>query len=91
MLPSFACWDVLISFLSLMKHHGQKKLGEERIYFLYTSTSQSNIVQELKAETWRQKLQLKPWRSAAHWNEPLWLVLDKWSLGEQAIGSKASF
>lgn len=46
--------------VAVLKHRGQKQLGEERIYSVYTSTSLfiikgSQDKNPMGAETWRQE------------------------------------
>jgi hypothetical protein len=51
--------------IAVMKHHYQKKLGEERIYFYYISISQSTIQgcqdrNSNRSGTWRQARMQRP-------------------------------
>jgi hypothetical protein len=53
-----------------MKHHEQKQLGEERVNFPPSSSSQFFIKSSegrnsSRAGTWRQELRQRPWRGAA--------------------------
>ena len=55
-----------------MKHHGQKQVGEEKLYLAYTSTllfiiEGSQDKNSNRAGTWRQELTQRPWRDAAYW------------------------
>ena len=58
--------------ISVMKHHDQKQLGEERVYLTYSSTSlfiieRSQDRSSHKEGTWTQELMQRPWRGAAYW------------------------
>jgi hypothetical protein len=49
-----------------VRKHNQKLLGGERIYFTsQVSIHQGKSEQQLKTESWRQKLKQRPWRNAA--------------------------
>jgi hypothetical protein len=52
-----------------MKHRGQELLGEERVYFAHSSTSQF-IIKSSKGRIWRQELMQRPWRDTAYWLAP---------------------
>jgi hypothetical protein len=59
-------------FITVIKPHVQKQLGEERIYPAYPSRKQSIAEgsrdrSSSRAGAWRQKLIRRPWRSAANW------------------------
>ena len=67
-LKSLGCSCVLVKVtIALMKHHEQKQVVEEMVYWAYRSISggcqgrNSN-----KAGTWRQELMQRPWRGAAY-------------------------
>jgi hypothetical protein len=56
--------------IDAMKHHHQKKPGEERLthFTWYSIIEGCQTGQELKqGRTWRQELMQRPWRSAAYW------------------------
>jgi hypothetical protein len=50
----------------------KKQIGEEKVYSAYTSsllfiTKRNKDRNPHRAETWRQELMQRPWRSAAYW------------------------
>ena len=62
-----------------IKHHDQKPLGEERIFFIYTYISQTITEGSWgrilgRGGTWRQELMQRPWRNAASWLAPRGLL-----------------
>jgi hypothetical protein len=52
--------------VAVMKHHGQKQLGEERDFLAHTSMSWS-ITEGRQGRNLRQELRQKPWRNVAYW------------------------
>jgi len=63
-----ACFTMLLWVtITVMKHHDQKQIGEERVCLVYTSilpsiTEGSQDRNPNKAGTWRQELRQRPWR-----------------------------
>jgi hypothetical protein len=58
--------------VAVMKRHGQKQTGEERVYLTCTSTSlliigRSQNRNSRREGTWRQALMQRPWKSAIYW------------------------
>jgi hypothetical protein len=58
-----------------MKHHDKKQVGEKRLYLAYMFTSLFIIKgnqdrNSHRAETQKQELMQRPWRSAAYWLAP---------------------
>lgn len=65
-----AGWAVLVGVsIVAIKHCDQKQLEQERVYFPYTSTSQS-ITQGSWGRNLEARLMQKPWRNAACWLGP---------------------
>jgi hypothetical protein len=58
--------------IAVMRHHDQKQLREERLYFIHSSvsvfiTKGSQNRNSNNTGTWRQELMQRPWRGAAYW------------------------
>ena len=71
----FFHWVYTIVFvISVIKYHDHKQLGEQRVYFTYTSTPVhpwKKSGQELKqCRTWRQELMQGPQKRATYWLPP---------------------
>ena len=58
--------------IAMMKHHGQKQVGEERVSLTHTSISYSiseghQGKNSSSSKTWKHELMQRQWRGAADW------------------------
>ena len=76
------------AIIAVMKHKDQKQVGEERVYFAYDFMALfipegSQGRNSNGAETWKQELKYKLWRSAAYFTG---LLLSAFRIEPPALG-----